>query len=166
VNTPFPPMHGDPMATADMALDPDAQDLWSREAIDAASNDDIRAALIVRPMDLDRQAAVMIIRDFGEGSLLHWPEIRKFIARSLQGGLFIDWAGLAVERRTGWPHGQPPLSESASGILALAIGLATGSPVEGLGRILAKMDHQNGPAILRGLARALHVEVHDMGQLR
>jgi hypothetical protein len=106
-------------------------------------------------LDLDKQAAALILRDFGGGSLLEWPAIRAHLQQE-DGSIYVRWRTLAdaVEAED---KGLIYLSSSAHGALGLAVALATGRPVADLGRVLCRLDQGNAAVVQRALSIPLRM---------
>lgn len=115
---------------------------------------EIRAGLRIDGLDLDQQAATMIVRDFGGGSLLEWGSIREHVY-VYSDGLFVQWRNLgdAYDKGDG---DFVYLSSSARGALDLALALATLRPIKDLGSVLCRFDSSNSAVVLRALSIPLH----------
>lgn len=123
----------------------------------AVSPEEIAARLRVDGLNLDRQAAVWILRDFGGGSILEWPAIRTHLTQDDEGWVYVRWRNLAdaVEAED---QGLVYLSSSARGALELALALATGRPVADLGSVLCRLDWSNATVVRHALSFPLRRE--------
>jgi hypothetical protein len=115
---------------------------------------EVAARLQVQGLDLDRQGGVLILRDFGGGSLLEWPVIREHLTQGDDGWVYVRWGQLggavaAEDERLVY------LSSSARGALDLAVALATGRPVADLGQVLCRFDSGNAAAVSQALSYPL-----------
>jgi hypothetical protein len=112
--------------------------------------------LRVDGLDLDRKAAALILRDFGDGSLMRWPAVRAQLTQADDGWLYVQWRGLADAVAASDP-GLAYLSSSARGALELAVALATGRPIVGLGSTLCRFDQSNAAVVYHALSIPLHL---------
>lgn len=116
-----------------------------------------RERLTTEGDDLNYQAAGAVIRNFGDGSLLEWPGVRKHLRQDGEHVRFW-WRDLAKA-----VNDQDPelvyLSSTGRFALELACALATGQPIEQLGYRLCSFGAGNNRAVLDAFAIALHLSV-------
>lgn len=120
-----------------------------------APTSEVAARLRVQGLDLDKQAAALILRDFGGGSLLEWPALRAHLTQADDGWVYVQWRALA-DAVAANHEGLVYLSSSAHGALELVVALATGRPIPDLGRLLCRFDPTNAAAVHRALSVPLH----------
>lgn len=122
----------------------------------------LMAGAVHRAADLDTAggvAAVQLIVEYNDSSLLARPDLRKFINEIEPGVAEVQWGRLLAALGEG-PSPTYSLELTISGtphaIVLLACALATSGPVRDLAGILAKFDQHTASTVLRAFWTALH----------